>query len=144
VEALVGSLTRASTVFQPLADGSRHPAAPLAGGQYRGPRPGDGAADPAAHRAAGQPTANCTEPPRNKPGLGLPARSYQPFYSKSDAQRFVGMAALLGLDTARQVILVPTAAAPAPLPGRPRITLAVAGLAAMVLPLPAATPWVSS
>jgi hypothetical protein len=35
---------------------------------------------------------------------GLPARSYLPFYGRGDAERFVGMAGLLGLDTARQVL----------------------------------------
>jgi hypothetical protein len=35
---------------------------------------------------------------------GLPARSYVPFYGRADAVQFVGMASLLGLDTARQVL----------------------------------------
>ena len=35
---------------------------------------------------------------------GLPARSYLPFYGRPDAEQFVGMAGLLGLATARQVL----------------------------------------
>jgi hypothetical protein len=35
---------------------------------------------------------------------GLPARSHVPFYGRAEAVRFVGMAGLLGLDTARQVL----------------------------------------
>jgi hypothetical protein len=35
---------------------------------------------------------------------GLPARSYLPFYGRAEAERFVGMADLLGLDTSRQVL----------------------------------------
>jgi integrase len=35
---------------------------------------------------------------------GLPARSYVPFYGRAEAEQFVGMAGLLGLDTARQVL----------------------------------------
>jgi hypothetical protein len=48
---------------------------------------------------------------RNAPGLGLPARSYQRFYSSADAQQFIGMAAFLGLDTARQVMATEDVAA---------------------------------
>jgi hypothetical protein len=32
---------------------------------------------------------------RNTAGLGLPARSYQPFYSQADPEQFIGMAAFL-------------------------------------------------
>jgi hypothetical protein len=35
---------------------------------------------------------------------GLPARSYLPFYGRAEAEQFVGMAGLLGLDTSRQVL----------------------------------------
>jgi hypothetical protein len=34
----------------------------------------------------------------------LPARSYVPFHGRDEAEQFVGMAGLLGLDTARQVL----------------------------------------
>jgi hypothetical protein len=37
-------------------------------------------------------------------GAGLPARSYLPFYVRDEAEQFVGMAGLLGLDTARRVL----------------------------------------
>ena len=35
---------------------------------------------------------------------GLPARSYVPFHGRDAAEQFVGMAGLLGLATARQVL----------------------------------------
>jgi hypothetical protein len=48
---------------------------------------------------------------RNTPGLGLPARSYQRFYTETEARAFISMAGLLGLDTARQVMATQNAAA---------------------------------
>src|SRR5206468_2648411 len=35
---------------------------------------------------------------------GLPARSYLPFYGRAEAEQFVCMAGLLGIDTSRQVL----------------------------------------
>ncbi|MCU1612973.1 MAG: hypothetical protein JWO98_513 [Frankiales bacterium] len=71
---------------------------------------------------------------RNAPGLGLPARSYQPgLYSKADAQKFVEIATHLGLDTARQAMAANDEATR-------RALLAAAVAERGLVPAPAAAP----
>jgi hypothetical protein len=41
---------------------------------------------------------------RNTSGLGLPARSYLPFYERDAATKFISLASLLGMDVARRVL----------------------------------------
>jgi hypothetical protein len=48
--------------------------------------------------------------------VGLPARSYLPFYGRDAAEHFVGSAALLGLDIVRQWVRGHGGATPRPAP----------------------------